>query len=37
MFNDHLFKLEVLLAIVSIAGIRLNISKSPNISTLQNK
>jgi dihydroorotate dehydrogenase len=36
-FKDHLLKLETILARLSIAGMRLNISMFPNLSSLQNK
>jgi hypothetical protein len=36
-FKDHLLKLEMVLARLSTAGMRVNVILSPNLSSLQNK
>jgi hypothetical protein len=36
-FKDHLLKLEMVLARISTAGMRVNVIKSPNPSSLQKK
>jgi hypothetical protein len=37
IFKDHLLKLEMVLARLSTAGMRVNVYNSPNLSSLQNK
>jgi hypothetical protein len=36
-FKDHLLKLEMVLARLSTTGMRVNLTVSPNLSSLQNK